>query len=248
MDPRFSARHKWDSWFWLVFWLYCFIVIMFGFRPPVEARFFSDGETVPATIALQAHVWSFSAWMSLLGIQAFLAGTNRMELHRFFGLAMLPLAAVMLSAAGFSEMESAQRSLALQDFGVGFRAVTFGMLITFAVIVPFAWVKRKDPPAHKRLILLATASIMSGAHFRNWGAWWSQEWFDESFLSRLLFYYGGTMILASLGMAYDLISRKALHPVYKIAVPVMLAWQVAVIMAYDSEWFPRWFGPIIEAY
>lgn len=247
MDPKFSTRHKWDSYFWLFFWLYCFIVILFGFRPPVEARFFSDGDPVPATIALQAHVWSFSAWMSLLGIQAFLAGTNRMELHRFFGLAMLPLALVMLLSAGIGEMESAKRS-GEGPFGPQFRATTFGVLIAFAVIVPIAWVKRTDPPAHKRLILLATATILAGAHFRNWGDWWSQEWFDESFLSRFLFFHGGTLILVSFGMAYDLISRKALHPVYKIAVPIMLAWQVAVIMAHDSEWFPRWLRPIIEAY
>lgn len=246
MDPRFTTRHKWDGYFWLFCLLYSLIVILFGFAPPVQDRFFDDVQE-PASIALQLHVWSFSAWISLLAIQAYLASSKRMDTHRFFGLAMLPLALLMLLSAGISEIESAQRAIA-NGRGLNFRATTAGVLIGFAVIIPFAWAKRTDPPAHKRLILLATATIMAGAHFRNWGAWWSDDWFEASFVSRFLFFHGGTVILASIGMAYDLVTRKALHPVYKIAVPIMLLWQVLVIVAFDSEWIDPLLRPLVEAY
>ena len=244
MDARFAKRHDWDSWFWVFVWLYSLVVILFGFAPPVQDRFFDDFQE-PASIALQLHVWSFSAWMSLLAIQAYLVGKGKMNWHQFFGLAMVPLAIVMLWSAGVSEIGSAQRAIA-NGRTLEFRAVTFFMLIGFAVLVPFAWFARKNPPAHKRLILLATASIMAGAHFRNWGKWWSDEWFDESFISRLLFYFGGTMILMAFGVIYDLVSRKTLHPVYKIGVPIMLAAQIVVIMVHDSTWFDPWLRPFIE--
>ena len=246
MDPRFHSRHKWDGYFWLTFWLYSLVIILFGFAPPVQERFFGQ-DPQPASIALQLHVWSFTAWMCLLAIQAFLASKHKMELHRFFGLAMLPLALAMLGSAGMSEIYSADRAIE-NGRELNFRATTFGVLIGFAVLIPFAWAKRTDPPAHKRLILLATATILAGAHFRIWGAWWSDEWFEASFLSRFLYFHGGTLILVGMGIAYDLISRKALHPVYKIALPIMLAWQLAVIFAYDSDWFDPLIRPLIEAF
>lgn len=245
MDPRFTIRHKWDSRFWVFIWLYCLVVILFGFAPPVQDRFF-DGSYEPASFALQVHVWSFSAWMVLLALQAYLVGTGRTNWHRQFGIAMLPLALIMLVSAGLGEIESTQRALA-RGRTVEFRAITFSMLIGFAILVPIAWYARRNPPAHKRLILMATASIMAGAHFRNWGVWWSEEWFDESFLSRLLFYFGGTMILITAGMIYDLISRKALHPVYKIGAPITLVAQILVIIVHDSTWFDPWLRPVIES-
>ena len=78
MDARFTKRHEWDSRFWVFVWLYSLIVILFGFAPPVQDRFFDDVQE-PASIALQLHVWSFSAWMSLLAIQAFLVGMSDVQ-------------------------------------------------------------------------------------------------------------------------------------------------------------------------
>lgn len=243
MNADFVGRHKWDSWFWAVVWAYCLIVILFGFAPPVKERFF-DGTYEPASIALQIHVWSFSAWISLLAIQAFLAGKGQLKWHQQFGMVMLPLAVIMVLSAGAAELESAQRAIAAGR-DVNFRATTFGTLICFSVLVPLAWVARKSPAAHKRLILMATASIMSGAHFRVWGRWWPEEWFDESFLSRLLFFFGGAMIVITFGMIYDLMTRKALHPIYKICVPIIIAAQVLLIVAYDSAGFDAWLRPIL---
>ncbi len=95
---------------------------------------------------------------------------------------------------------------------------------------------------------MATASIISGAHFRIWGDWWPEAWFDGSFMVRMLFFWGGTMILMTMGIIYDLISRGALHPVYKIGVPLVLGAQALIIVAFDSEWFDPLIRPLILAY
>lgn len=245
MDARFVKRHEWDSLFWLIVWLYALIVVLFGFADPVHARFVL-GEKQPASIALQVHVWSFSAWLVLLALQAWLVGSARMDWHRQFGLAMLPLALIMLVSAGISETDSARRAMEAGRT-LNFRAVTYGMLVGFTIFVILAWRERKNPPAHKRLILMATASVMAGAHFRTWGDWWPEGWFEASFLVRLLFFWGGTMIVIAMGMSYDLITRKALHPVYKIGAPLVVAAQILTIVAFDSDWFDPLIRPLIDA-
>ena len=234
-DTRFLKRHKADSWFWGLLWLYILLIVLFGFADPVQRRFFDDFQE-PANWDLVIHVWSFSAWLCLLAIQAYLAGTKRMQLHRTFGLAMLPLAAVMIWSGLSSELAFQARRAADGRSAADFFAVSSTYVVTFAVLVPLAWMARRRAAAHKRLILLATAAILGGAHLRIWGGWFPDEWL-EIYPIRVFYFFGGSMIIVAMGMIHDLVTRRALHPVYKIGAPVLLVVYCLAIVAFDS---PRW--------
>ncbi|MEJ6678042.1 hypothetical protein, partial [Parasphingorhabdus sp.] len=54
----FAQRHR----------LVSFILIVIAFEPPVRSRV--EGLFPPASLALVVHVWSYSAWFVLLGLQA----------------------------------------------------------------------------------------------------------------------------------------------------------------------------------
>ena len=241
-DTRFLKRHRADSWFWGLLWLYVMMVVIVGFEPPVRRRFFDEVQE-PASWALVIHVWSYSAWLCLLAIQAYLAGTKRLQLHRTFGLAMLPLAAVMIWSGMASELAFQARRLADGRSAADFFAVSSTYIATFTVLVPLAWMARRRAAAHKRLILMATAAILGGAHLRIWGGWWPEAWFDV-YAFRVFYFFGGSMIIVAMGMAYDLATRRALHPVYKIGAPALLAVYALAIVAFDS---PRW-AALVEPY
>jgi hypothetical protein len=245
MDQLFAKRHHLDAWFWCLVWIYAAVIIGFGFAPPVTDRFFDEYQE-PASMALVVHVWSFSAWMCLLAFQAFIAATKRLALHRQVGIVMLPLAAAMVWSGLTSEMQYHQGSLESGRDDSAFFAVSTTYLLTFSVLVSLAWSHRRNPPAHKRLMLLATAAILGGAHMRIWGDVWPESWIEEIFASRLLFYFGGTLIIVAMGMAHDFLTRQRLHRVYIIGAPCLLASYVLAIMLYDSSAWSDWVRPILS--
>lgn len=244
MDQLFVKRHYLDTLFWLFVWSYAVAVIVIGFAPPVQRRFFDEFQE-PASIALVIHVWSFAAWMCLLGFQAYAAAAKRLAWHRQVGIVMLPLAAVMIWSGLTSEIQFQQRSLDSGRDNSAFFAVPITYLLTFAVLVWLAWRHRPNPPAHKRLMLLATAAILGGAHMRIWGDVWPENWFEESFLSRLLFFFGGTIIVVAIGMIYDFLTRRRLHSVYVIGTPCLLAAYVLAITLHDSPSWSEWARPLL---
>ena len=244
MDQLFLKRHKLDAWFWCLVWIYAAVIIGFGFAPPVIDRFFDEFQE-PASQALVIHVWSFSAWMCLLAFQAFVAATKRLELHRQVGIVMLPLAAAMIWSGLASELQFQQRSLENGRDPSDFFAVTATYMLTFSVLVVLAWLHRRKPPAHKRLVLLATAAILSGAHMRIWGDAWPKSWFEESSVSRLLFFFGGTLIIIAMGMLHDYLTRRRLHRVYIIGAPPLLATYIVAIALHDSPAWSDWVRPFL---
>ena len=244
MNQLFVKRHNSDSWFWVLAWIYCSIIIGFGFAPPVQDRFFDDFQE-PASLALQIHVWSFSAWMCLLALQAFSAAKRRLDWHRNLGVVMLPLAAVMVSAGLVSEMQFQQRFLESGRDSSAFFAVSTTYLLAFSLLVLLAWTYRKNPPAHKRLVLIATATILGGAHLRIWEPLWPNGWFDNSFAFRLFFFFGGSLIIIAFGMAHDLLARGRLHTVYLFGAPGLLVLYVTAITLHDSPQWADWVRPIL---
>lgn len=243
MDQTFAKRHSHDSKFWAGLWLYALVVVLIGFSRPVTGRFF-DEVYEPASWPLVIHVWSFSAWLGLLAIQAWCAATKRMNWHRTFGLAMLPLAAVMVWSGMTAEFDGF-----LRDFPSGgttqFLATSSISCASFMVFAVLAWIKRTDPPAHKRLILLATAAILGGAHARIIALFQPDVWGVSDFILALPFWFGGTWIIVGTGIAYDLLSRGALHPVYKYAALPLLSANALGAYLFTSPDFNAWLGPIL---
>ena len=64
---------------------------------------------------------------------------------------------------------------------------------------------------------------------RIWWDVWPQSWIEGSFVSRLLFYFGGTLIIVGMGMAHDFYTRRQLHRVYLVGVPCLLATYILAI-------------------
>lgn len=97
-------------------------------------------------------------------------------------------------------------------------------------------VLRREPSAHKRLILLATFYIADAGYSRRLAPIASHS-LGHSFAARFMGAYLGTdLLLLALG-AYDLISRKRLHPAYIAGSLWMLACQFGGMSLYR---LPAW--------
>lgn len=232
----FKQRHWSDGWFWALVWLYCVATIWIAFDGPVSHRFF-DGPYRPATWTLIIHVWTAAAWIGLWGIQALLATCQRMALHRKLGIAMLPLAGLLVVTAAGSEILLHYKGEAIGIDTSPFLAIQAFTLTIFITVVALAWRYRTKGTVHKRLILVASASLMSAVELRIWGPLIPRELWVDTIALKAVFYFGGAMIIILAGVLHDLLSRGRVHRTYLLALAALIPTYLLASVFHGSEWW-----------
>jgi len=233
---RFIAFHKWDRNFFLVFLAFCWLGVLMGFQPAVAKRLAGHAD-YPAPLILQIHALAFSAWMLLLTTQIALIRSRRPHIHMKLGIVAVALIPVMALSGFFSEVYS-QRFRTAEPDERAFFIIAIFYVIAFTSLASSAIVARKNPAAHKRLILLATTIIVGAAY----GRWWGTalyNLFGDGYVGTLIYTYAGTSLLLAGALSYDWLTRGRLHPVYEVAVPAILAGEIATTIIYHSPaWVP----------
>lgn len=117
-------------------------------------------------LLIGVHGAVFSTWIVLLVVQTTLVARRNIALHRRLGIFGAGLAVAMVGLG----VAAATDSLALGFFPPGFPfgpvvffCISVSNIAKFAVLIFFAIWLRSNGPAHKRLVLLATLSLMIAA-------------------------------------------------------------------------------------
>jgi hypothetical protein len=117
---------------------------------------------------IHIHALFFSCWILLLITQASLISAHRFDLHRKFGLFGFGLACGMIVAGVMAATDSMTRIKMVGPFDMRtFYAVPMFDVIVFAVLIFAAYRWRHDPATHKRLILIASITIVDAATGRD---------------------------------------------------------------------------------
>lgn len=177
--------------------------------------------------------------MLLLTAQIALIRTRRPKIHMKLGLAAFALVPIMAISGSLSELYGQRFRLAHQPPGdLPFLIIAIFDVVAFTVLAGAALAARKNPAAHKRLVLLATTIIVGAAYAR----WWADplyNLFGEGYVGLAIYTYTGTNLLLAGALGYDWLTRRRLHPVYAIAVPAILAGEVATTIVYHApSWLP----------
>jgi uncharacterized membrane protein YhaH (DUF805 family) len=232
----FAAHHQRDRLFFAVFVVIGFFAIAMGFKGPIMARYTGTPDYA-APLSLVVHVWSFFAWMGLLTLQVTLVRMRRLDLHRSVGMSLLALVPVMAISGIAAEVYSQHFWAPREPENIRFFIVPLLTIISFVVLAGFAYAQRRNASAHKRLILLATTTLLIAA-FSRWLGDGIEAVVGKGVLPTFLIEYGGANLLILVLIAYDLATRGRVHRVYAVAVPLMLAVQVAASLIYHSDWWP----------
>ena len=202
------------------------VVVFIGFGPTYYLRPFSETPPVTisgaATLSRLAHVHGalFTAWVLLFIIQTSLIATHRVSVHRRFGVAGAALAACMVLMGTITAVVAAARGSAPPGADpLAFLAIPLFDMVVFPIFIGAALWNRRNKEAHKRLMLLAYVSIITAAIAR---------WPGVAALGPPVF-FGLSLLIVAIGIVYDLITRRRVHPVYiwggallAISVPVRL--------------------------
>jgi hypothetical protein len=153
----------------------------------------------------------------------------------WIGLTLVPVMAYSgIAAELYSQRFYLQRHTDNLDF--------FILPLMYTVIFPiFALAgllfARRDPAAHKRLIVMATTIIVGAAYARWWGEPLAGA-FGDDYLGMLINSFTGTNLILAAAVAYDAVTRGGPHRVYLVGIPLILASQLLTSWVYHAEWWP----------
>jgi hypothetical protein len=187
------------------------LIVLVGFSRTLYLRAFFDVPPIPPHVYVHGVI--LTAWFALFCLQTSLVAGGRRDLHRRLGFvgAGLGVAVIVANAAVLWAI-GARLRVEFQSGRVDpaflIRAIwgDFGSLISFAVLLSAALVFRQRPEVHKRLMLLASVSIVGQALGRivHWPIFAGIHIVNLS-TGGMIFFLGGLVI-------YDLVSMKRVHP------------------------------------
>lgn len=186
------------------------VTVFAGFAPSYFLRAVLAGPLPPGTPELSpllhVHGAVFTAWVVLFVVQTALVASRRVRMHRRLGMAGAALAAVMVAVGVSAALDAARRGAAPPGLDPRvFLAIPLGDMVTFSVFVAAAIGLRRKKEAHKRLMLLAFASLLAAAVARLPGV---------IALGPIGFYGLAILPVLTAGILYDWASRRKVHPVY----------------------------------
>lgn len=235
--PSFAPYHKWDRSFFLAFAAMAWVSIVMGFGPGVKGQL--TGQSPFPHPIVHVHAVVFSGWLVLFTAQAWLIRSGRLHIHRKLGLSAVALVPIMVVLGIATTLVSRRVNFeAGQNQMLAFMIVPLTDMLLFPSLAVPALLLRKDPARHKRLMLLATATLLP-ASFGRWIGPWLLAHFGDGFFGLMAQAYLGSNAMILAAMAYDRVTRGRIHPVYLIALPWILAVEAVTSAIYHwSGWLP----------
>jgi hypothetical protein len=199
------------------------VIVAVGFAPSFYLKtYFESSPSGAGRQSLPIHVYAhgvvLTLWFSLFLVQTILAASRLIRLHRLVGVVGAGLAAAVFTASMLVVVRLAARATAR---GVPSGRVALivtgdtGLMILFALFVVAAISFRRRPEFHKRLMLLASITIVAPALARLPGA---EALVPVSVVVPQL------VLFAAL-VAYDVVSSRRVHPAtgWGVALYVVVA-------------------------
>jgi hypothetical protein len=184
----------------------------------------------PALSALRiAHGTAFSSWVVLFAVQTTLIAAGRRDIHRKLGYAGAVLAVVMVPLGLTTAISAARAGHAPPGLPpLGFLIIPVFDMLVFAPLVAAAVWYRNQSAMHKRLMLIATISLLGAALARVTGT---------PGAGGPPVFFGVPDLLLVGGAIYDRRTRGSVHPAYKWGGGLVVASQVIRLALMRS---PLW--------
>lgn len=189
-------------------------------------------------LLLHVHGFVLTLWFVLFFVQTQLVAIHRVDLHRRLGvLAGFVAVLVVLVGGAVGFHASSRGSLAAPDAMRDIRgfAILCGFLLDFSLFVASALYFRRRPDIHKRLMLLATCSILAPAISR----------IPLSFIQAggIWMIIGLVDLCVFIFVAVDTVKTRKLHPAFCWGgLFLLLTFPATVLVGRSGVWidFAKW--------
>jgi hypothetical protein len=214
--------------FFLVMALVLFVPVAIGFGPTFFLRPWSGAKDYvggPFPVHLIVHGSVLSAWYLLFIVQTTLAAAHRLDLHRRLGMIGVGVAVAVVIASIVTLVKFVPRAVSAGIPREALVAVEFGdlaALVLFMSLVAGGVYLRRNAAAHKRLMVLASSSIVGPAFATTRPVGRMLEpWLPASGLVFTIACFLAVVV-------YDVVTRKRVHPATLFAVGLYIGLAVVV--------------------
>jgi hypothetical protein len=216
-----------DRYFYFAMSLLVAAIVVCGFSRSINDNLIHPA--IPRPGILWFHAVAFFGWVVFFIVQSTLIRTHHVRWHRalgWFGVAlgtaMVPLG--VTTAIVMARFDTARLHMA--DAGA-FLIIPLFDMVAFAVCLALAIAWRRRPEWHRRMIVVATCGLLGAAFGR------------FEFISTHSLTFLGVDAVMLLGVVRDLVVNGRVHVVYRVALPVLIAFQSFVLYTFLSS-SPWW--------
>jgi hypothetical protein len=206
------------------------VCVFIGFSP----TYFQAGmmrAPLPSPI-LHIHGAVFTLWMLLFVVQAALISARRVKWHRSLGTVAFCLPPIMIILGVIAAIDALHRGVRIGPLDPAVSAaIPLIGIAGFAIVIYASWRARRRPDAHKRLVLIATVSLV-GAAFGRFP--WALIGLPPAAGA-----VTGIGILLLILIVYELISIRRVHRSTLWAAPLVFA---SIALAVPIGMTPAWRG------
>ena len=149
----------------------------------------------PPPKVIWVHAFVFTMWLVLLTAQVLLVLRNRVSWHRNFGWFLVFWACLMAVLGPWAAIAAQVVTIHTPYFNPQFLVVNLVDIGAFLPLLAWGITLRKNPAAHRRMMILATVSLADPGFARFSGWLWPNEphnallWFVDVF-------YGNVLLIA----------------------------------------------------
>jgi ABC-type multidrug transport system permease subunit len=212
-------------------------VVFAGFAKTYYFRIFSGSP--PLAQAAHIHGMIATVWIALHYTQARLVAAHRVDLHRRLGIFAAFVAALLAVQAISMAVSSAAAGHAPPGRNpLQFLSVAIGTTTVFAVFVGSALALRRQREWHKRLMLLATMTLLVPAMGRL-----DAQIMQPLGLPRLLLAPGVTVAFVAWAWVHDWRRLGRVHPAYIVGgIALIVSIPLRRWIGFTDAWLPiaRW--------
>ena len=161
LGARTDAKRR-ERFFYIGMSVAILITVFVGFSRTFYVRpYFFPERLMPLLVV---HGIVFSAWIALFIAQVSLIAKKRTRTHMQLGVAGGVLAILMVIIGTLTAIVRAKGPSPVPGFdALTFLTIPLGDMLVFAILVGAAFYYRRQPDTHKRLMLLATITLLPAA-------------------------------------------------------------------------------------
>ncbi len=213
------------------------LLTLVGFAPTFFLRPWF--QSTPLPVRFHVHGLFSTAWIVVLLVQTLLVANGRLAWHRRLGLIATGVAAGLI-VSGLAILYYLARGYPDNGWelaeAAGLIWGNIASLTTFSIFVVTGIAMRASAQTHKRLMLLATLSIM-GPPLVRIGGFDAFRISDSLFVNDAIYALGGLLILYSMILIHDLRTLGRPHSTLLWGVPLTLGLMFSAGLGISgSEW------------
>jgi len=191
-------------------------------------------EKPPPPMVLHVHAAVFTMWMLLLTAQVLLVLRDRVAWHRRLGWFMAGWACVMAVMGPWAAMASQATAINDPSSEPQFLAVNIVSIAMFLGLLARGIALRKNPAAHKRMMILTTVAIADPGFARFSGWLWPNEPHNAVVWFWYTFY--GNVLLMTLMAGWDWWRGRLMRSFVVGAVGLVVSEVLATLLYFWGPW------------